>query len=37
VKREVKALAQSGFDILESLELEPYDRDHVMVAASYHG
>jgi len=37
VKREIKALSQSGFEILESLELEPYDKDHVMVAASYHG
>ncbi len=37
VKAEVKTLAEKGFEIVERVGLEPYERDHVMVAAVYHG
>ncbi|MEM2485271.1 MAG: fibrillarin-like rRNA/tRNA 2'-O-methyltransferase [Candidatus Caldarchaeum sp.] len=37
VKREVKTLAEKGFEVVDRVELEPYEKDHVMVAAVYHG
>ncbi len=37
VKAEVKTLAEKGFEIVDRVNLEPYERDHVMVAAIYHG
>ncbi|MCS7138240.1 MAG: fibrillarin-like rRNA/tRNA 2'-O-methyltransferase, partial [Candidatus Caldarchaeum sp.] len=37
VKREVKTLVDNGFEVLQTLDLEPYERDHVMVAAVYRG
>ena len=35
-KREMKLLEESGFEIHEILHLEPYDKAHAMVIASYH-
>ncbi|MCX8202123.1 MAG: fibrillarin-like rRNA/tRNA 2'-O-methyltransferase, partial [Candidatus Caldarchaeum sp.] len=37
VEQEVKTLAQNGFEILQTLSLEPFEKDHVMVVAVYHG
>ncbi len=37
VDREVRTLASSGFEIKETLGLEPFEKDHVMVAAIYLG
>lgn len=35
VIREETAKLRDGFDILESINLEPYDKDHAMVVARY--
>jgi fibrillarin-like rRNA methylase len=35
IEREVKRLELFGFKVLESVSLDPYERDHVMVAAVY--
>ncbi|MEM4189232.1 MAG: fibrillarin-like rRNA/tRNA 2'-O-methyltransferase [Candidatus Caldarchaeum sp.] len=37
VSREVKTLAEKGFEIVDRVDLTPYEKDHVMVAAVYHG
>lgn len=37
VEKEVKMLNENGFEIVQRLNLEPYEKDHVMVAAIYHG
>jgi fibrillarin-like pre-rRNA processing protein len=34
-KREIKVLEDNGFVISEVLHLEPYDKDHAMVSATY--
>ncbi|MEM4311261.1 MAG: fibrillarin-like rRNA/tRNA 2'-O-methyltransferase [Nitrososphaerales archaeon] len=36
-KDEVKKLKKNGFVVKEILDLEPYDRDHIMVHAIYSG
>ncbi|MDJ0269670.1 MAG: fibrillarin-like rRNA/tRNA 2'-O-methyltransferase [Aigarchaeota archaeon] len=36
-RRETEILAESGFKVLETISLEPYERDHVMVAARFRG
>ena len=35
--REVEALKGGGFEIVETLRLDPYERDHAMVVARYQG
>ena len=35
--REVKVLQENGFQVLETVNLEPYERDHVMVVARFRG
>lgn len=35
-KAEVEELERRGFKILEVVELDPYERDHAMVVASFH-
>ncbi len=35
--REVSVLREHGFEILETINLEPYERDHVMVVARFRG
>ena len=35
--REVAVLRENGFEILETVNLEPYERDHVMVVARFRG
>ncbi len=35
-KREINTLRERGFEIIEVVHLEPYDRDHAMVYARYH-
>lgn len=35
--REAKSLEDRGFEILERIGLEPYERDHVMVTARFSG
>ena len=35
IEREVQRLQNFGFKILESVSLDPYEKDHVMVAAVY--
>uniref|UniRef100_A0A7C5Y4A8 Fibrillarin-like rRNA/tRNA 2'-O-methyltransferase n=1 Tax=Caldiarchaeum subterraneum TaxID=311458 RepID=A0A7C5Y4A8_CALS0 len=37
VDKEVKILAENKFEIIQKLNLEPYEKDHVMVVAVYHG
>ena len=34
-KQEIKVLENNGFAIIEVLHLEPYDKDHAMVSATY--
>ncbi|MEM4467305.1 MAG: fibrillarin-like rRNA/tRNA 2'-O-methyltransferase, partial [Nitrososphaerota archaeon] len=34
-RREIKTLEQEGFRILEIVNLEPYERDHVLVVVKY--
>ncbi len=34
-RREINTLRERGFDIVEVVHLEPYDRDHAMVYARY--
>ncbi len=35
--REVRFLRDRGFEILERINLEPYEKDHVMVTARFPG
>lgn len=35
-KREINTLKERGFEIIDVVHLEPYDRDHAMVYARYH-
>ncbi len=35
-KREIDTLKNRGFEIIDVVHLEPYDRDHAMVYARYH-
>lgn len=35
IRREVGVLEKYGFKVIASVDLEPYERDHVMVAATY--
>jgi fibrillarin-like pre-rRNA processing protein len=34
-KREIKVLTQRGFNIIDMIHLEPYDKDHAMITATY--
>lgn len=34
-KAEMKELERGGFDVLEVIELDPYERDHAMVVATF--
>lgn len=34
-KREIRVLEQRGFNIVDTIHLEPYDKDHAMVTAKY--
>jgi len=34
-KREMKVLTQRGFNIIDVIHLEPYDKDHAMITATY--
>lgn len=36
-KREINVLKDGGFEIIEVIHLEPYDKDHAMVVAKYIG
>lgn len=36
-QREVEVLESSGFKVLETVNLEPYERDHVLVIAEFKG
>ncbi|BBD72613.1 fibrillarin [Sulfodiicoccus acidiphilus] len=36
-KREVEKLSSNGFDVRQVVNLDPYDKDHVMVLAKYEG
>jgi fibrillarin-like pre-rRNA processing protein len=35
-KREINTLKERGFEIIDVVHLEPYDKDHAMVYARYH-
>ncbi len=35
-KREIATLREGGFEILDVVHLDPYDKDHAMVFARYH-
>ncbi len=35
-RREINTLKERGFEILDVVHLEPYDKDHAMVYARYH-
>ncbi|MBS7637612.1 fibrillarin-like rRNA/tRNA 2'-O-methyltransferase, partial [Candidatus Bathyarchaeota archaeon] len=35
-KAEIDELESRGFEVLEVVELDPYERDHAMVVASFH-
>jgi len=37
IKREVKHLIDRGFQLVDQVDLTPYERDHVMVAGVYRG
>lgn len=34
---QVKELSEGGFEVIEVVELDPYERDHAMVVARYRG
>jgi len=34
-KQEIQILQNRGFRIVQTLKLEPYEKDHAMVLASY--
>ena len=34
-KREIKTLQEGGFEIIDVVHLEPFDKDHAMVYARY--
>ena len=36
-RREIEVLESGGFEVEDVVHLEPFDRDHVMVAATYRG
>ncbi|MEM1619725.1 MAG: fibrillarin-like rRNA/tRNA 2'-O-methyltransferase [Fervidicoccaceae archaeon] len=36
-KREIDTLKRGGFEIIDVVHLEPYDKDHAMVLAEYRG
>ena len=36
IEEEIEKL-RKGFDILQSIDLHPYDKDHAMVIAKYRG
>lgn len=36
-RREVENLKQKGFDVVQTIHLEPYDEDHAMILTSYQG
>ncbi|MEM0373156.1 MAG: fibrillarin-like rRNA/tRNA 2'-O-methyltransferase [Sulfolobales archaeon] len=36
-KEEVKKLENAGFEIIQIVQLDPYDKDHAMVLAKYKG
>ena len=36
-RREVDILERGGFKVLETVNLEPYERDHILVAAEFKG
>ncbi|MHC1580640.1 MAG: fibrillarin-like rRNA/tRNA 2'-O-methyltransferase, partial [Methanopyraceae archaeon] len=36
-KEEERKLEERGFEILEVIDLEPYERDHVGIVAEYQG
>ncbi len=36
-KREIDVLRNRGFEIVDMVHLEPFDKDHAMVYARYHG
>ncbi|MEM4868946.1 MAG: fibrillarin-like rRNA/tRNA 2'-O-methyltransferase, partial [Desulfurococcaceae archaeon] len=35
-RREVNTLKERGFEIIDVVHLEPYDKDHAMIYAIYH-
>jgi len=35
-RKEANTLKERGFEIVDVVHLEPYDRDHAMVLAVYH-
>ncbi|MEM1714122.1 MAG: fibrillarin-like rRNA/tRNA 2'-O-methyltransferase, partial [Desulfurococcaceae archaeon] len=35
-RREVNTLKERGFEIIDVVHLEPYDKDHAMIYARFH-